>query len=153
MRNGLITFMKWIQGRIGPVTCLRTKGPAGIQAEGFELFEGLIRVIEENVVQMLFRITDPARRHCIQPGASRRAPGAQRERIRDYQYTGADKEAGRSFAAMEAGRVNLAAAAAPKGGTESRREPVRVVEKIRPNDPCPCGSGKKYTKCCGGVNT
>ena len=22
-------------------------------------------------------------------------------------------------------------------------------EKIRPNDPCPCGSGKKYKKCCG----
>ncbi|MDR2416389.1 MAG: SEC-C domain-containing protein [Candidatus Peribacteria bacterium] len=21
--------------------------------------------------------------------------------------------------------------------------------KIRPNDPCPCGSGKKYKKCCG----
>ena len=23
-------------------------------------------------------------------------------------------------------------------------------EKIYPNDPCPCGSGKKYKKCCGG---
>ena len=22
-------------------------------------------------------------------------------------------------------------------------------EKIYPNDPCPCGSGKKYKKCCG----
>jgi uncharacterized protein YecA (UPF0149 family) len=21
--------------------------------------------------------------------------------------------------------------------------------KVRPNDPCPCGSGKKYKKCCG----
>jgi SEC-C motif-containing protein len=26
--------------------------------------------------------------------------------------------------------------------------PVRV-EKIGRNDPCPCGSGKKYKKCCG----
>lgn len=25
------------------------------------------------------------------------------------------------------------------------------VKKIGPNDPCPCGSGKKYKKCCGGV--
>ncbi len=26
---------------------------------------------------------------------------------------------------------------------------VRGAEKVRPNDPCPCGSGKKYKKCCG----
>ena len=26
---------------------------------------------------------------------------------------------------------------------------VRESAKIRPNDPCPCGSGKKYKKCCG----
>ena len=27
--------------------------------------------------------------------------------------------------------------------------PVRSAKKIGPNDPCPCGSGKKYKKCCG----
>ena len=26
---------------------------------------------------------------------------------------------------------------------------VREGKKIYPNDPCPCGSGKKYKKCCG----
>lgn len=26
---------------------------------------------------------------------------------------------------------------------------VRVEKKVYPNDPCPCGSGKKYKKCCG----
>lgn len=26
---------------------------------------------------------------------------------------------------------------------------VRKEQKIYPNDPCPCGSGKKYKKCCG----
>ena len=25
----------------------------------------------------------------------------------------------------------------------------REVPKVGPNDPCPCGSGKKYKKCCG----
>jgi uncharacterized protein len=30
----------------------------------------------------------------------------------------------------------------------ARREPVRSL-KIGRNDPCPCGSGKKYKKCCG----
>ena len=31
-------------------------------------------------------------------------------------------------------------------------EPIRVEKKIYPNDPCPCGSGKKYKKCCGKNN-
>ena len=30
-----------------------------------------------------------------------------------------------------------------------RRAPIRKAKKIGPNDPCPCGSGKKYKKCCG----
>jgi preprotein translocase subunit SecA len=27
--------------------------------------------------------------------------------------------------------------------------PVVPTEKVGRNDPCPCGSGKKYKKCCG----
>ena len=35
------------------------------------------------------------------------------------------------------------------GSDESlKKEPVRKAIKIGPNDPCPCGSGKKYKKCC-----
>ena len=29
---------------------------------------------------------------------------------------------------------------------------VRTEEKVGRNDPCPCGSGKKYKKCCGAGN-
>ena len=32
--------------------------------------------------------------------------------------------------------------------TEVKRQPVRKEKKVGPNDPCPCGSGKKYKKCC-----
>jgi preprotein translocase subunit SecA len=36
------------------------------------------------------------------------------------------------------------------GGEESAPQPVKRKEgKIGRNDPCPCGSGKKYKKCCG----
>ncbi len=36
------------------------------------------------------------------------------------------------------------------GGEELVREPVRRDQpKVGRNDPCPCGSGKKYKKCCG----
>ncbi|MEG2420368.1 MAG: SEC-C metal-binding domain-containing protein, partial [Oscillospiraceae bacterium] len=30
-----------------------------------------------------------------------------------------------------------------------KKQPVKKAEKIGRNDPCPCGSGKKYKKCCG----
>ena len=30
-----------------------------------------------------------------------------------------------------------------------KAQPVRVEKKVGRNEPCPCGSGKKYKKCCG----
>ena len=39
----------------------------------------------------------------------------------------------------------------PLRGQAARAAPQRRVEpKVGRNDPCPCGSGKKYKKCCGG---
>ena len=32
--------------------------------------------------------------------------------------------------------------------SEIKKQPVRKDKKVGPNDPCPCGSGKKYKKCC-----
>ena len=31
------------------------------------------------------------------------------------------------------------------------RQPIVNTPKVGPNDPCPCGSGKKYKKCCGDI--
>ena len=28
-------------------------------------------------------------------------------------------------------------------------KPIHAAESVGRNDPCPCGSGKKYKKCCG----
>ena len=39
-----------------------------------------------------------------------------------------------------------------KGQQEEKRETQKTIKKevkIGRNDPCPCGSGKKYKKCCG----
>jgi len=35
------------------------------------------------------------------------------------------------------------------GGSPVKKQPVRADKKIGRNDPCPCGSGKKYKNCCG----
>jgi preprotein translocase subunit SecA len=31
----------------------------------------------------------------------------------------------------------------------SKAKPIRTGPKVGRNDPCPCGSGKKYKQCCG----
>ncbi len=35
------------------------------------------------------------------------------------------------------------------GDNSVKKEPIRKDKKVGRNDPCPCGSGKKYKKCCG----
>ena len=35
------------------------------------------------------------------------------------------------------------------GKEEVKRRPVKKAQKVGRNDPCPCGSGKKYKQCCG----
>ena len=36
-----------------------------------------------------------------------------------------------------------------KDDSAARAPQRRATQKIYPNDPCPCGSGKKYKYCCG----
>ena len=50
---------------------------------------------------------------------------------------------------QEVKREKVAKETATGGPDRSvKRQPVRKAEKAGPNDPCPCGSGKKYKKCC-----
>ena len=49
-------------------------------------------------------------------------------------------------------RVAVATATGESGGSEAapaKKQPVKAGAKIGRNDPCPCGSGKKYKACCG----
>ena len=44
---------------------------------------------------------------------------------------------------------NQQAAAAQDTREQPRREPIRAEKTVGRNDPCPCGSGKKYKNCHG----
>ena len=48
-------------------------------------------------------------------------------------------------------REQAAKITATSGATDGsdKKRPVKKGEKVGRNDPCPCGSGKKYKKCCG----
>ena len=45
-------------------------------------------------------------------------------------------------------KVDKEAAAVSASDKTVKQQPVRKAKKVGPNDPCPCGSGKKYKKCC-----
>ncbi|MEI9809031.1 MAG: SEC-C metal-binding domain-containing protein [Bacteroidota bacterium] len=53
--------------------------------------------------------------------------------------------AGQDYAANERDKYE------PGGGGDVavKQEPIKVAPKIGRNDPCPCGSGKKYKNCHG----
>jgi len=135
------------------------------KTEGYEMFDTMMRGIEERVLQTVFRLTDPEVRKTRRVEAQRGTLNAKNDpfaTISDYNMVGADKQQDRSFAAYDtskfklAGQETAAQAQAPareEGQKRPRQEPVRkLTPSVGPNDPCPCGSGKKYKKCCGGVS-
>jgi preprotein translocase subunit SecA len=90
------------------------------QKEGFEMFEEMIHRIQEDVVQKLFTVE--LARESIAQEIEMQQPRPQRV----VMSHGSES--------VEAGRVS-----------QARRQ----SEKVGRNDPCPCGSGKKYKRCCG----
>jgi len=89
------------------------------QKEGFEMFEEMVHRIQEDVVQKLFTI-ELAREEAVEEMQVQRRPQ------RMVLSHGGD------------------------GGEPARASPVkRQGGKVGRNDPCPCGSGKKYKRCCG----
>lgn len=134
--------------------------------EGFEMFQTMVKSIEENVITTLFRLTDPEVRRkraaSIQLGTltQQEDPFAQ---LNQYHYVAADKEADSSYARFDTTRFSLAGKTddeipqdgeastvrTEKAKAKAKPAPVRAESKVGPNEKCPCGSGKKYKKCCG----
>jgi preprotein translocase subunit SecA len=62
----------------------------------------------------------------------------------------AGEEAAAETAAVSKAAARRSRVAVAAGGRAAGRRPVGA-HKVGRNDPCPCGSGKKYKKCCGGA--
>jgi preprotein translocase subunit SecA len=99
--------------------------------EAFELFETLLREVREDFVMRLFRVQ-------LAPEAMREMePARPRAMVAQHAETqtfGSAPDEGDGVAAAQP----AAAAAAPA---------MRTGPRVGRNDPCPCGSGKKYKKC------
>jgi len=79
--------------------------------EGFEMFEEMIKSIQEEVIRIIMNSRIDTERPL------------QREKV--------------------------AEPVAASHGEETVKKPVVKGNKVGRNDLCPCGSGKKYKKCCG----
>lgn len=102
--------------------------------EGFEMFEAMIERIKQQTIEYLYRVQVAPAEAAAFAGAHA-APsgeGGDDDHPLRSQPESQPKPAERS--------LRPAAATAP----------IKVVgKKIGRNDPCPCGSGQKYKKCCG----
>ncbi len=83
------------------------------------------------------------------PAPEQRRPEVQQaapEMPRDYSRYNANRGAG---APGLPGEDAQRAAASARQGEQQRPQPVKAAPRINRNDPCPCGSGKKYKNCHG----
>ncbi len=97
--------------------------------EGYQMFGEMLKVVEDRVTDTIFKV--------------RLDPGARARSVWNVSSTQHD-EVGQ-FAMTERQR---AAGTAPQG--ERKVKQIKLEHpKVGRNEPCPCGSGKKYKKCCG----
>ena len=107
------------------------------KTEGFRMFMELIDLIDTEIVTTVFRLF-PAQAQELPIRGPQRPPQAVR--------TTHDSAAGMGF---QANREPVPGAAGGDPARGEKPQPVRVAEKVGRNDPCPCGSGKKYKQCHG----
>lgn len=90
--------------------------------EGFEMFANMIETVKQQTLSTLFRIKIASEDEVDREALEKRK---------------------RQQSEMRLSRGG-------EGSGEAQKQPVkRAGEKIGRNSPCPCGSGKKYKKCCG----
>ncbi|MBL0177139.1 MAG: preprotein translocase subunit SecA [Ignavibacteria bacterium] len=107
--------------------------------EAFGLFIQMVGQINEEVLGMVFRL------YPVQEQQIPRRPVAPR--ISDL-VTSHKESAGMGY---QGDRGAIPGAEAPDEAEAGRRMPVRKEKEPNRNDPCPCGSGKKYKKCHGAL--
>ncbi|HHU75521.1 MAG TPA: preprotein translocase subunit SecA [Firmicutes bacterium] len=94
--------------------------------EAYEMFQAMVRSIQEDVIRLILHV--------------QMSQTLERRRVAAPVLTVKSQDGG---AMGEACRVSPGTA-----GERVKQKPI-TVKKIGRNDPCPCGSGKKYKKCCG----
>ena len=121
--------------------------------EGFDMFDEMIENIREDTVKMMLimpkRVYEIQKRQEAIEAARKAAEAAAAAAHQVMLDKGEEKE--KPNAVQQAlKREQVAKPTQTSGdGTDTANKTVRKGKKVGRNDPCPCGSGKKYKKCCG----
>ncbi|ELI0377223.1 preprotein translocase subunit SecA [Vibrio cholerae] len=98
--------------------------------ESFELFEDLLESLKSDVITVLSKVRVQQQEEVERMEAQRRAQAEEAARHAQAQHARADDAE----------------------QDESNQPMVRDERKVGRNEPCPCGSGKKYKQCHGQIN-
>lgn len=106
--------------------------------EAFELFKQMIDRTNKEIITFLIKGNLPQQDQSAQvqqaPSPKRETPKLETSRTEVPKFSSSDSsQAGQGTATQ----------------TKPKVEPVRVEKKVGRNEPCPCGSGKKYKQCHG----
>jgi|APCry1669190288_1035285.scaffolds.fasta_scaffold02519_3 preprotein translocase subunit SecA len=105
--------------------------------EAFELYGELLNVIKNDVVKSIMTVQIRSASELDQASDSMNEELAK---LKDLQYQHADAD------------LEVAGSTGDRGAViDIQPAPVRTGPKIGRNDPCSCGSGKKYKNCCGAL--
>ncbi len=120
--------------------------------ESFKLFDAMIARISGDVVGFLVRAGLPSAQPSIQQAQAPKAPQPklQTSRTETPQFAGGSRtEAPPAQRMAPSGGQPMQRPMPPPGPPRQPIMPVRVEKKVGRNDPCPCGSGKKFKQCHG----
>ena len=106
--------------------------------EGFGMFAEMMVETNQETLKRIFRSN-------IQQTGQKRAPLRPIPGNLKMQH---DETAGMGFIAPPKG-VRQGSQPQATANNQQQPQPISIGEKIGRNDPCPCGSEKKYKKCCG----
>ena len=123
--------------------------------ESFDMFEAMMERFEEETVRYLYLMQvieapSPAPQHAISAGdfdSNDQAVAAFSTGSRRNRATTSMDDMEEAFQRRK--RRELEQARMAGAGEAGTVQQVVRGEKVGRNDPCPCGSGKKYKKCCG----
>lgn len=103
--------------------------------ESFELFEGLLEVLKSDVITILSKVRVQQQEEVEKMEAQRQAQAEEAARRAQAQHASAENQ-------LSDGEES----------EEGHQPVVRDERKVGRNEPCPCGSGKKYKQCHGKIN-
>ena len=105
--------------------------------ESFNLFEKMLLEINREISSFLIRASLPVKED--EDMREARQPRRDNRNMRESRSSDGATDTQRA----------IDQAARQQTGERPKPMPVRVEKKVGPNEPCPCGSGKKYKNCCG----